>query len=111
MRAAREMMQMIPVHLHAPILCIENNKSDHSKKVGLIIGKTTLSHQEVMVLKGVVTGKTYKRIAKALGISYYTVETYVLRVKQKLNCHSKGEIISACFALGINELIMNYDDF
>ncbi len=40
-------------------------------------------------------GLTFKQIAKKLTLSYKTVETYMERIKEKLNCHNKAELIMA----------------
>jgi len=55
----------------------------------------TLSEREIACLNLLCQGLTIKHIAKQLQISSRTVETYFERVKYKLNCHNKAELIIA----------------
>jgi DNA-binding CsgD family transcriptional regulator len=53
-----------------------------------------LSEREQICASLLCQGLTVKLIAKKLGISFRTVETYLERVKEKLDCHNKAELIA-----------------
>lgn len=55
-------------------------------------GKTHLTTQELACLKFVLQGCSYKHIAQALGISPRTVETYLVRIKQRTGYTSYSEL-------------------
>lgn len=52
-----------------------------------------LSKSETQVLLLLIKGKSYKQIAKDIGITFKTVETYITRIKKKANCTYKRELI------------------
>jgi DNA-binding CsgD family transcriptional regulator len=54
---------------------------------------TPLSPREVECIVHILRGKTSKQIARMLKLSHRTVEFYVGRLKQKLYCHTKSELI------------------
>jgi DNA-binding NarL/FixJ family response regulator len=53
-----------------------------------------LSPREQEVLDHLARGFLYKEIASALGISYDTVHTYVRRIYEKLQVHSRSEAVA-----------------
>lgn len=53
-----------------------------------------LSAQELACIKGLSHGHSYKEIAKQLGISHRTVETYLNRVRERYHLRHKHELIS-----------------
>lgn len=52
-----------------------------------------LSKREQEVIYHMIDGLTAKQIARSINISHRTVETYLDRIKSKLNCRNKYEII------------------
>lgn len=56
-------------------------------------GKTHISSREVECLYLLSKGHTVKEIAQILDISPRTVDTYIERLKQKLQCNFKSELI------------------
>ncbi len=54
--------------------------------------KLTKKEKEVLTL--LADGNSYKMVADKLGISYYTVNTHVKRIYDKLQVHSIGEAVS-----------------
>jgi len=54
-----------------------------------------LSERERLCLFHLCKGYTMKEIAKIIGLSPKTIETYIDRAKQKLNCQNKAELIAA----------------
>ena len=55
---------------------------------------TPLSPRQIQVVEGLVDGKSYKMIADHLTIKVETVRGYIKEIYQKLNVHSKSEVIS-----------------
>ncbi len=54
--------------------------------------KLTKKEKEVLTL--LADGNSYKMVADKMGISYYTVNTHVKRIYDKLQVHSIGEAVS-----------------
>lgn len=52
-----------------------------------------LTKREKEVLHYIILGYTAKRIARALGISFRTVENYINILKYKFRCDAKSELI------------------
>jgi len=63
-----------------------------------------LSERESEVLKLIAAGYTHRNIAARLRISTKTVETYRSRIIQKLNLHSRAEIVRYALLKGLLEL-------
>jgi DNA-binding NarL/FixJ family response regulator len=74
------------------------------------LGKTAaadtaeLSDREAEVLKLLAAGYTHKNIAGLLHISAKTVETYRSRLMQKLNLHSRAEMVRYALLKGLLDL-------
>ncbi|MBI5627746.1 MAG: response regulator transcription factor [Candidatus Rokubacteria bacterium] len=60
-----------------------------------------LSDREGEVLRLIAEGLSYKEMAERLGISVKTVETYRERIKEKLNLHSRAEIVRYALERGL----------
>ena len=58
------------------------------------VGTTLLSGRELEVARLVVDGQTYRQIADRLYISPKTVEHHVARMRQRLDLHSRGELLA-----------------
>ena len=54
---------------------------------------TPLAPREVECIIYILRGKTSKQIAKVLALSHRTIEFYIGRLKTKLHCHTKSELI------------------
>ena len=54
---------------------------------------TPIAPREIECIIYILRGKTSKQIAKILELSHRTIEFYVNRLKIKLHCHSKSELI------------------
>lgn len=53
-----------------------------------------LAPRERQVLEGLIKGKTIKEIANDLQVSYYTVDTYLRRLYQKLDVQNRSSAVS-----------------
>jgi DNA-binding NarL/FixJ family response regulator len=60
-----------------------------------------LSKREQEVLRDLARGLLYKQIAEDLGISIYTVRTYVRRIYEKLRVGTTAEAVAAAIRDGI----------
>jgi DNA-binding NarL/FixJ family response regulator len=56
-------------------------------------GGEPLAPREIEVLEMLVQGLAYKEIAKALGVSYFTINTHVQRIYRKLHVSSRSEAV------------------
>ncbi len=56
--------------------------------------RETLSEREDQVLRLLARGFAYKAIADNLGLSISTVNTYIMRIYEKLHVHSRGEAVA-----------------
>lgn len=57
-------------------------------------GMTQLSARENDVLELLVKGLLQKEIAQQLGISYWTVQTHIARIYEKLHVHSRAQAVA-----------------
>jgi DNA-binding NarL/FixJ family response regulator len=55
---------------------------------------TALTLKEKEVLKNLTEGLSYKMVADRMGINYFTVNSHVKKIYEKLQVHSVGEAIS-----------------
>lgn len=60
-----------------------------------------LSKAEVLVLRGILQGKSASGIAEKLSRSVRTVEGHIQHIRSKLQCETKGDIIYRAFDLGL----------
>jgi DNA-binding NarL/FixJ family response regulator len=64
-------------------------------------GETTLlSHREIETLRLIADGCTHRQIARRLGLTEMTVNTYVKRIRSKLSAGNKAELTRKAIALG-----------
>lgn len=74
----------------------ENNKKDITSYFkNKLLEK--LSEQEKKVLELILKDKNYSEISEALGISISSVKTYMRRIYEKTNTHTKEELINKIF--------------
>lgn len=57
------------------------------------------TEREYQVFKRILMGSTAKQIAQSLNLSFRTVEEYIVKIKNKLQCHSKHHIVEAAMRL------------
>lgn len=63
--------------------------------------QTPLAPREVQVLERLSHGLTSRQISRQLGITPSTVETYVSRLREKLNAPTRAQLVRAAVALGM----------
>ena len=66
-----------------------------------------LTSKELEILKLLMIGHHPKKIGLILNISKRTVDSYMEKVKIKLNCHTNSEIVPTAFTMGFSFLILN----
>lgn len=64
-------------------------------------GYESLSEREREVLKLLALGHTAKEVADKLALSQKTVETYRVRIMEKLNLHSRVDLVQYALARGL----------
>src|SRR5436190_19626379 len=57
----------------------------------------SLTPKEKEVLSLLADGNSYKMVADKLGISYFTVNSHIKKIYEKLHVHSLGEAVSFAF--------------
>jgi len=65
------------------------------------------SNRETECLMYFLKGKTMREISEILGISLKTVGTYIDRLKAKLNCSTKSQLISKAIEIGLQEELLS----
>ncbi len=81
---------MSPTIARKALNLLMNNKKD-SAEAGAV--DTTLSDREMDILKGLVRGLDYKKIAEELFISPFTVRTHITNIYEKLHVSSKVQAV------------------
>jgi DNA-binding NarL/FixJ family response regulator len=71
------------------------NRRKHGRREG------GLSLQETEVLRHVTAGATNKQIADEMNVSENTIKTYLRRVMEKLDCHSRSEAAAIAAKRGL----------
>jgi DNA-binding NarL/FixJ family response regulator len=61
----------------------------------------SLSGREREVLKFIALGHTAKEVAETLGLSAKTVETYRMRIMEKLNLNNRADLVKYALARGL----------
>jgi DNA-binding NarL/FixJ family response regulator len=89
--------------LYQDLYGLLNNEQCSNKKIGSCeeFGANYLTKREKEVIKYIIVGYTAKKIGKALCISHRTVECYVDKLKIKLHCDTKNELIEKIIMNGL----------
>ncbi|MGI5880784.1 MAG: LuxR C-terminal-related transcriptional regulator [Syntrophomonadaceae bacterium] len=69
--------------------CLQNNLKEYS-----------LTSREAQIASLITRGKTNKQIARDLGVSENTVKTFIKRLFNKMDVHSRSQLISEMYKLG-----------
>ncbi|GAB3988805.1 hypothetical protein GCM10029978_112160 [Actinoallomurus acanthiterrae] len=64
-------------------------------KPEVLAGSSVLTARENEVLAHIAAGHTHGQVARMLGISQHTVDTYVKRVRKKLRLGNKADLTRA----------------
>jgi len=78
-------------------------KVDSRKRLhlGKYFNNEYLTRKEFMVLKYTLHGYTSKKTGELLNLSKRTVESYIINIKAKLQCQTKGDIIHVAIKHGL----------
>jgi DNA-binding CsgD family transcriptional regulator len=68
-----------------------------------------LTKRETEVLKDILVGYTTPQIAELLNLSTRTVETHIDKIKKKLQCRTKGDIIVTAMKTGLTYSLLDDD--
>ena len=94
---------------HINLSPFDNKKNDFDSRGRLRLpdnfGNEYLTKKEVSVLRLILLGKTSKQAARALGLSYRTIEEYTQKIKRKLQCSHKHEIHAMAVEYGITHIL------
>ncbi|MCW8329020.1 helix-turn-helix transcriptional regulator [Photobacterium sp. SDRW27] len=82
-----------------------SNKEQASFNLDIHNQPVSLNTRESEVLFLLLYGKKPQYIAKVLNVSVKTVENYVLRLREKFNANSKGELLDLALDLGFGSHI------
>ena len=82
-----------------------SNKEQTSFSLDLHNQAVSLNTRESEVLFLLLYGKKPQYIAKVLNVSVKTVENYVVRLREKFNANSKGELLDLALDLGFGSHI------
>lgn len=80
----------------------------HLQRNALAIAKLShpdLSERESICLYFLIRGRTAKEISQKMNVSPKTVESYIARVKVKLQCYSKSQLIDKAYELQLDKVI------
>ncbi len=70
---------------------------NHANDKTTLLQDYNLTLKETEVLKLLSDGNSYKMVADNMGISYFTVNSHIKKVYEKLHVHSLGEAVSLAF--------------
>jgi len=91
--AIKEVMEKQGAPMSPSIARKALNLLTSQKKEGTPNPNTTLSDREMDILKGLVDGLDYKKIAEELFLSPYTVRTHITNIYEKLHVTSKAQAV------------------
>jgi len=77
--------------------------------LGRYFNNEYLTRREVEILQNILVGYTSTQIAKLLNLSRRTVETHIDKIKKKLQCRTKGDIIVTAMKTGLTCSLLNDD--
>ena len=69
--------------------------------LGCFFGYSTLSIKEFLILKEIINGRCVENTLTRLGIKKTTYGTFMERLKAKMGCESKGDIIASSIQSGL----------
>ena len=60
-----------------------------------------LTPRELETLRHIASGRTYLQAARQMGLSQHTVDTYLRRIRAKLDINTTAELTRLAIALGL----------
>jgi DNA-binding CsgD family transcriptional regulator len=79
--------------------------------LGEAFGNCYLTKQEVRVLRLILLGMSVKQIALNLKVSPRTIDCHINKLKLKLQCHTKGDIVMMAIKTGLTFAILDVDNW
>jgi DNA-binding NarL/FixJ family response regulator len=79
----------------SPVLAEDGRPGEEESTNAEPAANQVLSDREEQVLRQISHGLTHRQVANRLGISRYTVDTYVRRIRAKLGVGNKAELTRA----------------
>lgn len=76
-------------------------REDEAKRAAMTARAARLTAREQEVLALVVAGRSSKEIARQLNVSHRTVETYRVRIMEKLDADSLSDLVAKAVAYGL----------
>ncbi len=87
-------------------LNIENfTKQPTQKNPDFVYANIDLSKRQAQIISFLLRGFSAKLMAKELNLSKRTIEFYLTRLKDKLECKNKHELVNKAFELGFIDLM------
>ena len=68
-------------------------------------GSILFTNKEINVLKYYLQGKSAKEISLLTSVSAKTIEFHIAKIKEKLNCHRRSEIVQSALTHGFIDLM------
>lgn len=94
-------LNRIAIELYQFVNTIHPNKLGHSFEFTDTNEQYNLSKRENACLYYLIRGKSSSEIGNYLNLSKRTIDDYFDRIKYKMNCNSRSEIIEKCIAEGL----------
>jgi DNA-binding CsgD family transcriptional regulator len=79
----------------------QSNEEINGFNLGDYFGNAVLTAREFQVLKQLLLGHSAKKIASILAISPKTIETHIVKIKRKMQCITRGDIIHQSIVSGL----------
>ena len=90
------------------IICEKPPLRDHpSLKANYQYGHWIFTHREAQIIKHCLQGKSAKASAQELNVSAKTIEFHLAKIKSKLGCHRRSDIIALAQTHGFVNLVFD----
>jgi DNA-binding CsgD family transcriptional regulator len=74
-------------------------QTDDAERARVVAAEVSLSRREEEVLRYLASGCTHDQVARRIGVSRHTVDTYVKRLRTKLRAGNKAQLVSAAWRM------------
>jgi DNA-binding CsgD family transcriptional regulator len=80
---------------------VEMPYPDEAAPIPSTIGRPALAPREQEALRHISQGRTYLQTARRMGVTGYTVDTYLRRIRAKYGIVTKAELTRLAVSLGL----------